>query len=190
MDAPTIVLVMFHSSTSVWFIWEPQDEVDVYEFTYQYNIKESEQVYCNVSDPVTVTINGTIQYLLTGMEEYSVYTVSIVAVVIGEEQAAEARSSSTVREVTTIQAGTHDIAKNNFKVLVCLYTRLIDKSNLKVLVRLYVQLMIIANSYLKVLVCSYTQLRVLDLKDSELLLQLGQSLWSGTLWTVSIVTVT
>ena len=77
-SAPTIIMAGSHSLTSINLTWtQPEGEVvDSYEVSFSYQGPCSGFNHTN-----TTTVDGTIrQYTLTGLQEFSNYTVTVVAV--------------------------------------------------------------------------------------------------------------
>ena len=77
-SSPTIIMAVPQSPTSITLIWtQPVGEVvDSYEVSFSYQGPCSEFNHTN-----TTTVNGTTrQYTLTRLQEFSTYTVTVVAV--------------------------------------------------------------------------------------------------------------
>ncbi len=98
--APTITTIS-PSSTSVHVYWQQVDGANTYEISFE-RLTGSQQLLCTDyghSGSYSVG-SGYSSYTLTGLQEYSVYSISLVAVTSND-----VRSSSTTRQVTTMSAG-------------------------------------------------------------------------------------
>ena len=94
-SAPTIIMAVSQSPTSINFTWtQPEGEiVDSYEVSFSYQGPCSGFNHTN-----TTTVNGTTrQYTLTGLQEFSNYTVTITAV----NTALQAAAMETITLSTT-----------------------------------------------------------------------------------------
>ncbi len=101
---PTITLAAAQSPTSVRIAWEDESGVDGYEIMFE-RVTGSEQVLCtDYEHSGTVTAGGSdTEYTLTDLQEYSVYTFSMVAVVT--RAGTVVKSNPATVDVTTLSAG-------------------------------------------------------------------------------------
>ena len=85
--------------TSIMITWDEQQYIDSYKISFE-RVTGSQQVLCpDVVHTGSATVDGnTTEYLLTGLFEYSTYSITVTAV----NRAGEAPSTLTV---TTLQAG-------------------------------------------------------------------------------------
>ena len=96
-SAPTITMTVSQSPTSITLTWtQPEWEVvDSYEMSFSYQGPCSGFNHTN-----TITVNGTSrQYTLTGLQEFSNYTVTVVAVNVA------GRSGGSSESVVTMEDG-------------------------------------------------------------------------------------
>ncbi len=98
--APTITTIS-PSSTSVHVNWQQVDGANTYEISFG-RLTGSQQLLCrDYGHSSSYSIgSGSSSYTLTGLQEYSVYSVSLVAVTSNN-----VRSSSTTRSIVTTSAG-------------------------------------------------------------------------------------
>ena len=97
IPAPTITMAVSESPTSINLAWtQPGDEVvDSYEVSFSYQGPCSGFNHTN-----TTTVDGTTrQYTLTGLQEFSNYTVTVVAV------NGAGRSEESILNVVTLANG-------------------------------------------------------------------------------------
>ncbi len=97
------------SSTSVRVYWQQVDGANTYEISFE-RLTGNQQLLCTDyghSDSYRVG-SGYDNYTLTGLQEHSVYSISLVAVT-----STDVRSSSATRQVTTMSAG---------RLFLCSYT--------------------------------------------------------------------
>ncbi len=101
---PTITTTVAQSPTSVRIVWAAQSGVDGYEIMFE-RVTGSQQVLCtDYVHSITATAGGSgTEYTLTDLQEYSVYTFSLVAVVTGA--GTEVKSNPATVDVTTQSAG-------------------------------------------------------------------------------------
>ncbi len=106
--APTITTIS-PSSTSVHVYWQQVDGVNTYEISFE-RLTGSQQLLCtDYGHSGSYSIGSWYSpYTLTGLQEHSVYSMSLVAVTSND-----VRSSTTTRQVTTMSAG---------KLFLCSYT--------------------------------------------------------------------
>ena len=103
-----MVTTMEVTTTSVWLQWLQQSSVnnvnqpDRLQIAFQYTMGSLHNGFCSdyqYSDNVTLT-NGSIQqYNITGLQEHSTYSITIVAV------NAAGKSAPSEVVITTLQAG-------------------------------------------------------------------------------------
>ena len=94
-SAPNITMAVSHSPTSINLTWtQPEGEVvDSYDVSFSYQGPCTGFNHTN-----TTTVNGTArQYTLTGLQEFSTYTVTVVAV-NGAGRSEESRESVVTME--------------------------------------------------------------------------------------------
>ncbi len=101
---PTILLVVAQSPTSVRNVWAAQSGVDGFEIMFE-RVTGREQLFCtDYEHSGTVTAGGSgTEYTLADLQEYSLYTFSLVAVVTGA--GTEVKSNPATVDVTTLSAG-------------------------------------------------------------------------------------
>ena len=96
-STPTVTLAVSQSSTSITLTWtQPEGEiVNSFELAFSYQGPCDRFTQAN-----TTTVNGTTrQYTLTGLQQFSTYTINITAANDG------GRSAVTSQSVTTRVAG-------------------------------------------------------------------------------------
>ncbi len=101
---PTIRSSVAQSPTSVRIVWQAEYGVDGYEIMFE-RVTGSDQVLCadyEHSGTVTADASGT-EYTLTDLQEYTIYTFSLVAVVTGA--GTEVKFNPARVDVFTLSAG-------------------------------------------------------------------------------------
>ncbi len=98
--APTITTIS-PSSTSVHVYWQQVDGANTYEISFE-RLTGSQQLLCtDYEHSGSYSVNyWSSSYTMTGLQEYSIYSISLVAVT-----SSGVRSSTTTRQVTTSSAG-------------------------------------------------------------------------------------
>ncbi len=100
--SPTITLAAAQSPTSVRIVWEAQSGVDGFEIMFE-RVTGS-QLCADYEHSGTVTAGGSgTEYTQTDLQEYSVYTFSLIAVVTGA--VTEVKSNPATVDVITLTAG-------------------------------------------------------------------------------------
>ena len=99
--APTVTLEPT-SSTEVRITWVYPFEVSRYEVLFERATTPAEQQgICLSSHTDSVSVNGDVAvYTLTGLEEYSTYSINVTAVIKNG-----LTSLPSIQQVTTLQAG-------------------------------------------------------------------------------------
>ena len=99
--APTVILEPT-SSTEVSITWSYSFEVSRYEVLFERATTPAEQQgICLSSHTDSVSVNGDVaEYTLTGLEEYSTYSINVTAVIKNG-----LTSLPNIQQVTTLQAG-------------------------------------------------------------------------------------
>ncbi len=93
---------MAQSPTSVRIVWAAQSGVNGYDIMFE-RVTESQQVLCADYEHSGTAGGSDSEYTLTDLQEYSVYTFSLVAVVTGA--GTEVKSNPATVDVTTQSAG-------------------------------------------------------------------------------------
>ncbi len=101
---PTITLAAAQSLTSVRIVWKAESGVDGFEIMFE-RVTGILQVLCtDYEHSGTATAGGSgTEYTLTDLQEYSICTFSLVAVVTGA--GTEVKSNPATVDVTTQSAG-------------------------------------------------------------------------------------
>ncbi len=107
------------NSTSLVFTWEHPPVADNYIITLEY-VTENQQLACvgyEYNHTATVDVNAA-EFVLAGLQEYTVYRFSVVAVF--NRHGIEIQSDSTVGNITTLQAGIRRHC-TEYLIIVCLH---------------------------------------------------------------------
>jgi len=103
-----MVTTMKVTTSSVWLQWFQQSSInndnqpDSLEIAFQYTMGSLHNGFCSDyqhSDNVTLTNGSTHQYNITGLQEHSTYSITIIA------ENAAGKSAPSEAMITTLQAG-------------------------------------------------------------------------------------